>query len=176
MINLLPLQFQKELAEEKKKKIVLNLGILFLSFFTSLSLILFLIEIHISLESKNQKALSAVIEQQFKSSELAGVQVNIIQANQDLLKLKSFYQDQVSLTETMEEIYTLLPEGIRVQSATFQKSDKQISLSGFSLQRETLLELKKNLEQAESLQEVYFPPSNWIAPKEVNFYITFKVR
>ena len=175
MINLLPPQYKEELKQEENYRLILILGILILIFLISLILILFSTEIYIQGQVKSAKILVDLEEEHFQTSEIQLLREKIILANQNLTKLNSFYQTQISSTEILEKISETFPSGIYLTSLSFQKSTSQISLFGFSPTRETLFKFKENLEERKEFTEIYFPPSNWVKPTNINFQVTFEV-
>jgi len=186
MINLLPPQQKEELLEEKKYNLVLILGILFLIFLISLILILFSIKIFISGEVEAQKILFLEEEKKFKESQIQNLEEKINASNQTLSKLNLFYQNQLNLTEILEKISETLPSGTYLTNLNFsllttpaegetQKYLAQISLTGFSPTREILLEFKENLEKEEPFGGIYFLPSNWVKPIDIDFIVTLRI-
>jgi len=173
MINLLPPQYKAELKEEENWKLTLILSILFLIFLACSTLILFSIKISISGQAEAQKILLLQEEKKFKESQIQNLEEKITISNQALLKLNSFYQSQTNLTEILEKISETLPTNVYLTTLNFNPA--QISLSGFSPTREILLEFKKNLEQEELFEEIYFPPSNWVKPTDIDFSVNFKI-
>ena len=183
MINLLPLQYKKELQQEEKYKLTLILGTLVLIFLICLILILFSIKISISGQIEAQKILLLQEEKKFKESQIQNLEEKIITSNQSLSKLNSFYQNQTNLTEILEKISETLPPTTYLTALSFNplttaKEEKyiaQISLSGFSPTREILLEFKENLEKEEIFGEIYFPPSNWVEPTDIDFSLNLQI-
>jgi len=57
-----------------------------------------------------------------------------------------------------------------------KENELSISLSGFSPDRDVLMEFQKNLESEDMFQEVDFPPSNWVKPNDIDFLVSFKVQ
>lgn len=181
MINLLPSQYKKELLEERNYRLVLILGILVLLSFVSLALILFSIKIYISGQVEYQKIILSEAEREFKQSETQNLQEKIALTNLTFSKLNSFYQENLYFTKTLERISKTLPSGTYLTNLSFtplarEEFQVQISLSGFSPSREILFEFKKNLETEKDFQEIYFPPTNWIRPTDINFSLTFKIK
>lgn len=176
MINLLPPQQKEELKREEKWKLTSLLGILSLVFLLYLSLILFSIKIYISSELESQKIIYDIEEKKFEASEIQDFQKKIISLNQNLSKLDSFYREQVDLTRILEKISATLPPGVYLTNLNWQKEMSQIGVSGFAPARENLFEIKKNLEKEKDFDNVYFSPSNWVKPKDINFYVTFKIK
>ncbi len=186
MINLLPPQQKEELLEEEKYNLVLILGILFLIFLISLILILFSIKIFISGEIEVQRILLSAEEKRFKGSPIQNLEEKINTSNQTLSKLNLFYQNQLNLTETLEKISETLPPGTYLTTFSLNPLSTpaegetlrylaQVSLAGFSPTREILLEFKENLEKEEPFGEIYFPPSNWVKPTDIDFLVNFKI-
>ncbi len=186
MINLLPPQQKEELLEEEKYNLVLTLGILFLIFLISLTLILFSIKIFISGETKAQKILLLEEEKKFKESQIQNLEEKINISNQTLSKLDLFYQNQLNLTEILEKTSETLPPGAYLTTFSLnplptpaegetQKYLAQISLTGFSPTREILLEFEEALGKEELFGEIYFPPSNWVKPTDIDFSVTLRI-
>ena len=97
--------------------------------------------------------------------------------------MNSFYQSESNLTEILEKISETLPINVYLAALNFdlltatenEKHAAQISLSGFSPTREILLEFKKNLEKEQTFEEIYFSPSNWVKPTDIDFSVNFKI-
>lgn len=173
MINLLPPQYKAELKEEENWKLTLILSILFLIFLVCSALILFSIKISISGQAEAQKILLLQEEKKFEESQIQNLEEKITISNQALLKLNSFYQSRTNSTEILEKISETLPTNVYLTTLNFNPA--QISLSGFSPTREILLEFKKNLEKEQTFEEIYFPPSNWVKPTDIDFSVNFKI-
>lgn len=179
MINLLPQREKEILIQEENWKLVLILGIIFLAFLVSLALILFSIQIYISGQIEAQKILFS--QKKGESSQIQDFQEKIKFSNLSFSKLNSFYQEVFNGSEILEKISQALPSGTYLTNFTLSTVTKkeeypvQTSLSGFSVNRETLLEFKKNLESQELFKEVYFPPSNWVEPINIDFSVNFKI-
>jgi len=179
MINLLPQKEREELLQEEKFKLILILGIVFVAFFLSLALILFSIRISISKDVEIQKMILA--EKEKVASLNQDLETEIKYSNSTLSKLDSFYGNQISLIEILEKISTTLPSGTYLTNFNFtltQKEEKgvaRISLSGFCPNRETLLSFKSNLENEKNFSDIYFPPENWVKPKDITFTVNLTI-
>ena len=177
MINLLPPKNKEELLQEKNWKQVMLLG--FLAFFVlvSFSLILATINIFLTGEVETQKILYQQRSKELESPKMQELKKGLTSFNQTLSRLDSFYDEQFSLSEVMEEISETLPLGTYLGNLSIipgKKGERKISctLSGFSPTRDTLLKLKENLEKKNNIEEIYFPPANWVQPKNVNFSVS----
>jgi len=179
MINLLPQEEKEVLIQEENWKLILILGIIFLTFLISLALILFSIQIYISGQIEAQKILFT--QKMGESSQVQDFQEKIKLTNLSFSKLDSFYQGAFNGSEALEKTSKALPPGSFLTNFTLstitegREYPAQISLSGFSPNRETLLEFKKNLESQELFKEIYFPPSNWVEPINIDFSVSFKI-
>jgi len=176
MINLLPIQQKEELLLEEKFKLVLILGIIILVLFISLFLILFSIKISILSEVEVQNIYFGEREKELKAPQMQELEEKIKSSNLVISKLNSFYQKETDLTSILEEISKIFPEGTYLTSLSFNPSLLQFSLSGFSPDREALLKFKENLEGQEKFEEIYFPPTNWMTPIDINFSVSFKLK
>ncbi|MCK4473737.1 hypothetical protein KAU40_00495 [Candidatus Parcubacteria bacterium] len=180
MINLLPSQYKKELKQEESLKIIVILGIIILSFLICFCLILFLIKIDISEEITTQKIFIEVKEKEYRISETKNLEKEMLLLNQTLLKLNSFYKEQINLTEALEKIAQILPSKGYLTGFNFMLLNEEyiagkLSFSGFSPTREILLLFKENLDKQEIFTEIYFPSSNWVKPSDIDFSATLKI-
>ncbi|MFH1181263.1 MAG: PilN domain-containing protein [bacterium] len=175
MINLLPAEQKSELILENRLKIVLILGITFLGFLISLTLILFIVEIFVLAEVRTQKIYFNQIIAEQKNSGAEEIEKEVIEYNQTFSELDSFYRGQFNLTQIFEKISSMLPSGSYLKTLDFSRENSAISLGGFALTREDLLGFKERLEDEESFTEIYFPPSAWSEPKDIDFMVIFKL-
>lgn len=173
MINLLPPKYKEELKNERNITLVFILEILLLTFFLSLSLVLFAIRINIqglvdeqnvSLESKNKEV-----------SQLAALEKKSASLNKELSNLEVFYKNRLDLTDFLERVSRLSPEGMYLNSFSYQKDLKQINLSGFAPTVGSLLEFKENLENQKEFKEINFPTAVWLQSINIDFNVSFKV-
>jgi len=178
MINLLPIQQKIELLKERRLKLILIIGILFLSFLVSFALILFSIKIYIFKDLEIQKVF--LEEKKKELSFNQNLEKEIKDYNLILADLNNFYQrkEKSDLPKILEKIANLLPKNIYLTNLTLRGEGKEkpvIFLSGFSPNREKLVELKDNLENEKDLSDIYFPPENWMKETNINFNISFKL-
>jgi len=180
MLNLLPQKEKEELIQEESFKLVLVLGILILIFLICLSLILFSIGISIGGQLAIEKALLS--QKETEISHLRDLEKEIKNLNLTFSKLDSFYQKNPNFVKILEITSKTLLPGTYLTSFNFNPLAKdkkylgEVILNGYSPTREILLEFKKNLEQEELFQEVYFPPANWVEPTDINFTVNFKIK
>lgn len=182
MINLLPPIEKEFLKQEETKRLLAILGVVFLAFLICLVLILLFIGIYISSQAELKEIETLAKEKEFKQSESQVFQEKIILANSTFSQLSSFYQKNPNFSQIIEEISKTLPEGVYLTNLSFvfdlstetKNPGIQVSLSGFSPTREILFEFKKNLEKNPGFKEVYFPPTNWIKPLNVDFNLSLQ--
>lgn len=178
MINLLPPTEKEKLFLEKKKRMVIILWLLVLFFAVCLILILFSLKIYLQAQVKEQKTFLSQTQKEASISEVKDFKEKVRLINLKLINLESFYESKVYFSEILEEISETLPENTYLTNLSLEKGKEDkimVSLSGFSLNRELLFELKKNLEEKQNFKEVYFPPSNWVKPTNINFVISFEI-
>jgi Tfp pilus assembly protein PilN len=171
MINLLPLEEKKFLETEKNWRLIIILGSLILMFLIYLILILSTIKLSMSGNLRSQQIMIDTEEKELKKPEIQDIQEKITSVNQNLSKLKNFYQEQVSLTDIFEKISKTLSPGMYLINLAYQKDASKFSLSGSAPNKETLFEFKKNLEK--EFKEVSLSNQSWIDP--ANFQVTFKI-
>lgn len=175
MINLLPPKEREVLISEENFKITLILGILFLIFLFSLSLLLSSLKIYISKQVDSEREKITLYQKDIETSEAQALKERISTFNADLSESVSFFDKQVFLTDIFEEINQLLPESTYLTSFFYQEEGREVSLLGFAPTREVLFELKKNFESKEMIKDFNFPLLNWVKPKDIEFHLRFKI-
>jgi Tfp pilus assembly protein PilN len=175
MINLLPPSQKEELKQEERFKLVLILGIIILAFLISLILILFSIKFSLLADLEVQRIYFDQRKKELGDPKIQELEEKIKNYNLILSQLKVFYQEEVNLTSILKKISQTLPQGIYLTTLNFNPQNSQFSLTGFSPNREILLQFKENLEKTENLKEIYFPATNWILAKDINFLVNFKI-
>jgi Cft2 family RNA processing exonuclease len=173
MINLLPPEQIRELREEENFKILLNLFLLTLFFLFSLFLILISIKFYLSGVLNSQKIL---LEREEKILDLEK-ENEIKKYNEILSKLEKFYQKKVLLFPKAENFFEKIPQSIylrELETKIDKKGEISFFVSGFSKNRENLLNLIKTLK--ENYQEISFPPEILLKENEIDFSISFKIK
>jgi hypothetical protein len=173
MINLLPPEQIKELKEEENLKVLLNIFLLVLFFFLFLFLILLSIRFYLSGALDSQKIL---LEKEEKILDLEK-ENEIKKYNEILSKIEKFYQKKVFLFPKAENFFEKIPQSIylrELETKIDKKGEISFFVSGFSKNRESLLNLIKILK--ENYQEVSFSPEILLKESEIDFSITFKIK
>jgi len=169
MINLLPPEEKKGLLAEETKRLTIILGLVVLFSLFCLIIILIFLKIYLFIQIDFQKSALELMKKQAQDSEAQVIREKIKDSNQKLAKINDFYEQKSNLEETLEKLTRTIPEGIYLADFSYSKTSSQIILAGFSPSRDLLVQFKKNLEQKEEFRKIYFPPSNWIEPVNINF-------
>lgn len=180
MINLLPPIEKEAFKKEENRQLVFIWGVFALFFLTALSLVLLSVNIYLTGQVQGYNILVGFEQRKSATMQSQNTEKEINTINQKLTELSAFYQEQPRITSLFQKISETSPEGISLSSLSLNpKKDKnnsfQVSLTGHSESRERLLEFKKNLESDSAFQGVYFPPSNWVKPSNINFSASFEI-
>ncbi len=190
MINLLPPKEKKELFLKKVNRVVIIWGTVILASLLCLILALFSIKIYISGKVESQKIILEQSKKEYDISDIKNLQGVIKEHNEKILNLKNFYRKSIYLTEILEKISKIPFPGIYLTSLSLNKPSEslkdsdnkeiqdnriKVTISGFSNTRENLSLFKKNLEEEKSFKDVYFYPSSWIKPINIDFSLTLRV-
>ncbi len=181
MINLLSPKEKLVLIEKENQKLILILGIILFLALLCLALILLSIKIHISGELEAQKIF--LEQKKLDNSSTQEIEQEIKDQNLSFSDLKTFYEKDFRKSEILERISQNLPSSTYLTSfhlsniiSKNKESELLIFLSGFSPDRDVLLQFQKNLENEDMFQEVDFPPSNWVKPNDIDFSVSFKIQ
>lgn len=179
MINLLPLEEKQKLILKKKEKLATIWGIIVLVFLICLTLILLSIKFYILAETDFQKNILKQDQQRNQMPDFANLN-NIIQKyNGTLTQLDSFYKKEIYFSQAVDIIKNIpTPNGLYLINFSLTRDNNgmvQVSATGVSDTRDDLLIFQKNVEQDQKIKNSYFPPENWVAPKNINFSVTFEI-
>ena len=178
MINLLPPKEKKELLVENNLKVTVILGYLSVLFLVCLSLLFISINIFIKGGIETQKILFDQREKELETFKMQALQNDLVSFNETLASLKSFYRNEDDFVDILERISNTVPGEMNLSNLSVSPQSKGgivCNLSGFSPDRDLLLELKDNLEKEGLFIDVYFPPANWVKPTDINFTASFKI-
>ena len=179
MINLLPVEEKNSLKMEEKWRLVLLLGILLLSFFLCLILILYSIKLYTTSTTESQNVAIEITKKEFEKTGTKELKDKISAANKNFQKLDIFYQRPLYISSVLEEISNNLPAGMYLRDFSSQRqiSEKEetfnIIISGFAPSTDALFNFRKNLETAFSTKvEV---GDSWIKPADFRFVFNIKI-
>lgn len=177
MINLLPSQEKNELLLEERKKLIVIWGIIFTASLSFLILLLLFIQTYLFYELSVQKIILEKTKKEYEYSEAKNLQDIIKTYNENLSKLKNFYIEKIYWTRSIEKLSKISRPGIYLTSLVLEKENNKtkLNLSGFSKSRDNLSQFKTNLEKESDFEEIYFSPSSWIKPTNIDFYLSFKI-
>jgi len=173
MINLLPENEKREFALsliQKKVCFILSFILLALLF---LMLLLYVLGLYVKSIVDDYKDLVLAQEQQFKEAAYHQTKEQILNTNQQLAMASRFWQDRAKMTAVLEKLSEVTPASIYFTS--FAESQEKVAVAGFAQTRDSLFNFKNDLEAEEMFSEVYFSPSSWVKPRDINFSLTFKI-
>lgn len=179
-INLLPLQEKKELQLAELQKKVFVIFVFLAIFLLILILILSVLGSFISSRAGYFRGLVLEKEEELKATQFQGFKKIIEKSNQDLSSIQNLWQEEIFITSFFEKISSLTPSSIYFQSLSFQKTIQggtamaDIRISGFAPTRETLFSFRGILEEDKAFQNIYFPPSSWVRPTNIDFSLNCK--
>jgi hypothetical protein len=182
MINLLPPEEKALLSLETKKRLAIVIWSLFMFFVVCSILILLSIRFYLRGQVDAQKIILQEAEKRSGQSETQDYKEKFNSFNKTLAELNSFYNKKDYFYEILERTSRIIPEDAYLTgiSANFYNIEGEspsikVDLSGYIPNRERLFELKKIIEKEKDIKEVSFPPTNWVNPVDINFFINFKV-
>lgn len=178
MINLLPKEYKDNIVFDKRKRVIFSFCFLIFYFFISLILALLLIKFYLHSKTEPQKIYLEEKRENLRKEETEIFLNKVKETNSVLGKINSFYANKKYYGEIIEKIYETVPSGITLNNISISRSVEKdsdivsVSLTGSSLNAESLINFKDNLKK-EEFKDLYIPQSNWINPE--NFSISFKL-
>ena len=184
---------EKEKRELQVEEIGRKLSLVFLFILMFLLVLIFIVlalKIYILSQAKYSQDILKSREETLRSSQFLNFKQTIEKTNQNLSKIKNFYDKEISLTSILEKLSVLTPSTIYFTNLSFRKifqevKDKEtgkkeleilaeIHLSGYAKNREDLFFFKKDLEEEDKFEDVFFSPASWVIPNDIDFSLSFK--
>lgn len=181
MINLLSPEYKQELLKEKQFKIVVILIIVTISFLISLALVLFSVEIYTASQLDAEKNFLEYSQREMELFKIEELENKIILTNEEISKLDTFYAQQSSAIEILEKISQVVPQGIYFRNIALNTASEEgykfvLAINGFSPDRQSLLDLEKNLENNRDFFKTFnFPSSIWTKSEDIEFSLILKI-
>lgn len=175
MLNLLPQNKKQELKNDLYSRVFISLGLV--SF-----LILFIFAIltstfywRIKIQTESQKKDFNLESYSENSRKIIEKQEEIININNEIIKIKNIQDNLNNPLPLIDKISLLLPNGVNLQSLNIDLKNLSVNLSGFSTERDKLLEFETNLEKSNFAKEINVPLIYKLKKEKVDFTMDFKL-
>ncbi len=172
MINLLPSAYKRELAQEKQIKIMVVIGVLIWLCLISLALLLAFVLINIQSRAAIEGELLKIVRKDFSSSPEREIEEKIY-VYEEMVGSINKHGSERSVVEIFDTITHFLPSDMHLYTMAYNDESDQVSLSGFSTSRQSVMELRRMLE--ESYLNVVFPTSTWVQRSDIEFTVKFSI-
>ncbi len=170
-INLLPDRLKNSIADKKTALItaIISLAMTALSMFVATSLTF--THQKFSFERKNLNTVKSAVENVIYGTRYQDVIKEINIFNSELDSLIQIDRQLFSIPDVLNNINNLLPKGITTSVMSFNHNDISLEIEGVAENRNILLEMKKNLEAAEFIEDLIAPISNFDQKTKISFTI-----
>ncbi|MFC1653531.1 type IV pilus biogenesis protein PilM [Patescibacteria group bacterium] len=91
-------------------------------------------------------------------------------------RVNKLFPEKIGPQEELVEALSLVPETIKVESATFEISTNTFQMFGVSANREDLIQFKNDLESSEIFHKVSLPLGVLTSKENANFSIKFTIK
>jgi len=95
--------------------------------------------------------------------------------NNEVSSLAGVQNSLFSVPKLLDKITDSLPRGVSISSLDFSDEELSVEMSGVAKDRNTLLALQNDLENAEYIEEVIAPRSNFDEKTDISFYLKLKL-
>lgn len=176
MFNLLPTNEKKRILQEYRLRLLTV--ILFFSFSIGLVATLFLLPSYLISNSKDKEVAERIESVRMSTifSEADEINSRLVETN---LKMQSLVvgQNFLQISDLFDKILQKKTSAIRINSIGFsvREEEKQIVLSGVSLNRDSLSDFVRSLEEDETFSEVSIPVSSFAKERNAVFSIQLSV-
>jgi len=185
MINLLPLVYREKLREEQRFRLVLILGVVFITALLALSVFLMVIQVSLAKERLSQEAKLFSFQEGSAGEDSALSEIT--NWNAQLKNIEKFKEERRSLKEVLDQVGLNISADLSLLSLSYtpafetKKKDEVVRTLGIiaavgkAQTREQLLSFKDALQANPFFAAVVFPPSNWVSPRDITFSFQAKL-
>jgi len=171
MINLLPPQAKKELYWQRQLKIVVIIELLTIFCLLVLWLAFLVIKVNIVTQQEIVKTTAKSEEPKIKQIDTIKKEINTI--NETLEKINQLYEEQISVSETLIKIASLLPQDAYLENFVFEEKNKQVQIVGKIRTLTSLNQFKELLKNEPSFKDVELSIGSYVPTKEIEFQAKF---
>ena len=96
--------------------------------------------------------------------------------NNEVSALTTIQKSLFSVPELLKNVFGSMPKGATISSLEFDNKDLSVNISGIANTRETLLNVRKKLEEQPYVQEIIAPLSNFDEKENISFILKLKLK
>ncbi len=174
-INLLPGRLKESITNKKKVLIVAIAAIMMASIALFLATYQFFQHQDLKYERMRLEIEKSAIEKMIYGVRYQGIRDEILVLNNEINELTVIDKGLFSLPNTLQDVLDLIPKGIELKVLDFKDEGLSISIAGIAKTRNQLLEIQNNFENAEFIEEVFAPISNFDEELQISFLIQIKL-
>ena len=174
--NFLPEKFKDNI------KSIINVRLLYVgSVVFFVWMLIFGITIFVNTQVLNiqNNALKQNIENIFglrETAEARDLEKEINEFNQLLLKIQDIKNNnEYDVARIISDITYAVPDGVELNSLTFNSSTRSLFISGHAEQRTQVIAVQSSLEESSFFEEVNGPLSNLLKSEDIDFQFTLKL-
>lgn len=179
MINLLPPHEKEILRLDKKKKLVIILGVIVIIPLVCFMLMLLSIKFYLLGEINVQGIMLEQAKKQYENPDFLAFKGIIQKNNGTLITLSSFYKNEIYVTQALKTISSVpRPNNVHLIDLSVKRGiDKKfnVTVSGFSDSRDDLLIFQKNIGEIKEIINPEFSPESWVNPQNITFHLAFDI-
>ncbi len=174
--NLLP-STEKNLLRAMKLRRVIVLGlVLVIVTITAVSAFFWAMDSFVGIYSESVSNELELLKNQSQASVSGQENEKISELNKTTASIDSSLKDQPLWTPLVEKLLADTPTEIKFETLDITSEDFTITIAGEASTRDTLVEFRKSLEQADFIESVDLPLENIITREKIPFTITITVK
>lgn len=174
-INLLPGRLKKSITNKKKMLIIAIGAIIMTGISLFLATYIFFKHQSLSYERMKLEIEKSSIENTIYGTRYQDIRADMTALNEEINELSDIDKALFSVPTTIDDILELIPDGIEIKSLNFVDEDLLVSITGIANSRDQILEVQNNFENAEFIDEVIAPISNFDEESQISFLIQIKL-
>ena len=177
-INLLPEEYKKEYNLEGLRR--LSVFVFLSLYFIVAVFIVLLFATHIFLETESKSWLGQIESEKSteKVKQVLGLEDDIEIVNNQINIIRTAQARPFDASNVLSSIASVVERNVYLSSLSLNSEKKQISISGYALTREAVLDLEKSLKENEWVDgaTLVSPRSNILKKEDINFDFTFDIK
>lgn len=168
-INLLPDRLKESFVNKKKAIFTAILSITMTVISVIIASLLYYTHLQLNFERIHLEIQKQGIEKIIYSTRYQEIKDEIIEFNTELVGLIQIDQTLYSVPSAITLVTDLIPEGVELTKLKFNHDDISVEINGIAKDRDVLLEAQKQFEQADFVDDILSPISNYDEKTKISF-------
>jgi len=170
-INLISIEDKKEIVQLRAYFIIKHLAYNIISLLLIISTVFVFTNLLITNTSESLDQQIQTEKEIASEKKLLSIEEATVQLNNQLIRAEKLQVEYVKWTTITKQLFSLIPDGIKINTLTLNTELKKAKITGISQTRDKLLNFQEKMSDFSYFENVTFPISNLVEKENVSFEV-----